>query len=75
MPPDADYPLPPLWTVSRAEDRYATIVDTHSQRKDVVYYLDAKLRASNVSTRHLERTNSSRLSVTNPADDLRSFAS
>jgi len=81
VPDTADFPFFRLsWTVSRPANRYASIYDAFfTQRKDVVYYLGAKLSADQtVATyRNLERTNFATLyASTHPADDFaEAFAS
>jgi hypothetical protein len=71
----AGYPFSRLsWSVSRNEDRFVSIFDeAFPQRRDVVYYLEAKLPAEQMVRTYgnLERTNFATLySVTNPADDF-----
>ncbi|HZM46520.1 MAG TPA: hypothetical protein VFC14_16905 [Burkholderiales bacterium] len=82
-PKDAstDYPYFNLsWTVAKESNRYLTKFDAaFTQRKDVVYYLKAKLPAGQMVDTYdnLLRTNFATLyAVTNPADDFaEAFAS
>jgi hypothetical protein len=77
----ADYPFFSLsWIISKEDNRYLTIFDDRfPQRKDVVYYLEAKLPAEQMVSTYdnLERTDFATLySVTKPGDDFaEAFAS
>ena len=81
VPVTASYPYFQLsWTIARDENRYVTIFDrSFPQRKDVVYYLEAKLPADQMvgTYANLGRTNFATLyAVTHPADDFaEAFAS
>ena len=75
IPSTAGYPYFLLsWSVAKKDNRFVTIFDdAFARRKDVVYYLDAKLSADQMVSVYdnLEKTNFTTLySVTNPGDDF-----
>jgi hypothetical protein len=81
VPADARFPFFELaWWIDRSEDRYGSkFEDKFPQRRSVVYYLGAKLAATEMVTTYgnLEKTNYPTLyAATSPGDDFaEAFAS